>query len=93
MTVWIYRTADRRPHWSSTEWIAFSPGNYQITQVTTEEQAEKMRQVFPLMTVDEWCNMRTRAGLPMYPPKKRDERDTRYADAVDDFLVRSVEAR
>ena len=91
MTVWVFRTADAQPHWASTQWIAFKPGNYQITEVRTEQDAARMRDVFT-MTTDEWCSMRVRAGLPMYPPKERKYNDLRYSEAVDDFLVRSVRA-
>lgn len=89
--IWVYRTSDGQPHWASTRWIAFNLGNYQITEVRTEQDAARMLDVFT-MTTDEWCSMRVRAGLPMYPPKQSQERDTRYADTVDRYLVRSIEA-
>lgn len=90
MTVWVYRTPDGQPHWSSTRWIAFDLGNYQITEVCTEQDAARMNAVFT-MTTDAWCSMRVRAGLPMYPPKPERRTDTRYRDAVDDFLTRAIE--
>ena len=91
MTIWVFRTSDGQPHWTSTQWIAHSLGNYQITVVRTEQDAARMRDVFT-MTTDEWCSMRVRAGLPMYPPKQRAFNDTRYSEAVDGYLVRSVRA-
>lgn len=90
MTVWVYRTQDGQPHWSSTRSIAYSLGNYEITVVRTEEHAAMMRDVFT-MTADEWCSMRIRAGLPMYPPTTERQRDTRYGDTVTDFLIQALQ--
>lgn len=90
MTIWVYRTSDGQPHWSSTQWIAFSLGNYQITQIRTEQDASRMRDVFS-MTTDEWCNMRVRAGLPMYPSKPDRPIDP-FRLAVDEFSVAAVRA-
>jgi hypothetical protein len=90
MTAWVYRTRDGQPHWSSTEWIAHSLGNYEITRVHTEQHIAMMRDVFT-MTTDEWCSLRVRAGLPMYPPKPERQRSTAYGDAVQDFLIRALE--